>query len=104
MINCRRAKLSKNQRKYAMLFLPVLVLWPLMSFASLFVLDKTPSSIYVEIAEYGIIFTMVLLPILLFLMFLLGYKLSEWRNSPMWFYVMPLLPFVLLTVLIIIWD
>lgn len=87
-----------------MLFLPVLVLWPLMSFASLFVLDKTPSSIYVEIAEYGIIFTTVLLPILLFLMFLLGYKLSEWRNSPMWFYVMPLLPFALLTVFSIIWS
>lgn len=84
-----------SQRVYFVAFLLSLLLWPMIAFVSIFIFDSAIQNQYDEFARYGIVLTIWTYPILLFLLFRLGFKLSERNNSLIWFYVMPWVPFLL---------
>lgn len=86
---------SGSQRVYFVAFLLTLLLWPMIAFVSIFIFDAPIHNLYDEIVRYGIVLTIWTYPILLFVLFRLGYKLSERSNSPVWFYAMPWTPFIL---------
>ena len=86
---------SGSQRVYFVAFLLTLLLWPMIAFVSIFIFDAPIHNLYDEIARYGIVLTIWTYPILLLVLFRLGYKLSERSNSPVWFYAMPWTPFIL---------
>lgn len=84
-----------SQRVYFVAFLLSLLLWPMIAFGSIFIFDAPILNQYDEIARYGIVLTIWTYPILLFVLFRLGFKLSERSHSPVWFYAMPWVPFIL---------
>ena len=91
-----RGNLSVYQWIYLGLFLLTLLPWPMLAFVSMFIFDSPTQSRYDEISRDGIALTILAYPLLLFILFKLGFKLSRWRNSPVWFYVLPWTPFLLL--------
>lgn len=86
---------SGSQRVYFVVMLLSLLLWPMIAFGSIFIFDAPIHNQYDGIARYGIVLTIWAYPILLFVLFRLGFKLSERSNTLIWFYVMPWVPFLL---------
>lgn len=84
-----------SQRVYFVVMLLSLLFWPMIAFVSVLFFDSAIHNIYDEIARYGIVLTIWTYPILLFVLFRLGFKLSERSHSPVWFYAMPWVPFIL---------
>lgn len=86
---------SVCQLVYFIAFLISLLLWPMIAFGSIFIFDAPIHNQYDEIARSGIVLTIWAYPILLFLLFRLGFKLSVKSNSQGWYYAMPCIPFML---------
>lgn len=91
-------ELTGSQRVYFVAFLLTLLIWPMVAFAAIFVFDAPIHNPFDEFARYGIVLTIWSYPILLPLLFKLGYKLSEKTQSIGYFYAMPWIPATLVVV------
>lgn len=95
-------RVTASQHKYYHRFRAVIIVWPLMVFGGVFIFDEPEHGLFDMVYRYLMFGLILLFPVYLTPMFRWGLKMTEKNDDNTYFFIIPLLPFVIFFILMLL--